>query len=77
MRKIYVVSYDDDMEIAFENLADAQEYILYESYLEAMRYLHTASESAIKRKFEMWEKPYLCLMLFKSHHFFIDELAVY
>lgn len=77
MKKIYIVSCADDMEMAFENLADAQEYILHESYLEAMRYLHTATESAIKRKLEMWENPYLCLMLFKSHHFFIDELMLY
>lgn len=36
MKKIYVVSYEDDMEMAFENLADAEEYIFHESYLEAM-----------------------------------------
>lgn len=77
MRKIYIVSHAGDMEMAFESLADAQEYILHESYLEAMGWLHTATESAIKRKFEMWENPYLCLILLKSHHFFIDELVLY
>lgn len=77
MRKIYVVSYEGDMEMTFENLADAQEYILHESYLEAMGWLHSATESAIKRRLEMWENPYLCLMLFKSHHFSIDELPIY
>jgi hypothetical protein len=77
MRKIYVVSYEGDMEIAFESLADAEEYIFYESYLEAMRFLHTASESTIRRRLKMWEQPHLCLMLIKSHHFFIDELVLY
>ena len=78
MKKIYVVSYAGDMEMAFESLADAEEYILHESYLEAMRYLHsTAEESTIIRRFKMWENPYLCLMLFKSHHFSIDELPIY
>ena len=77
MRKIYVVSYAGDMEMAFESPADAQEYILHESYLEAMSWLHSATASAIKRRLEMWENPYLCLMLFKSHHFSIDELPIY
>lgn len=77
MRKIYIVSYEGDMEIAFENLADAQEYILYESYLEAIGWLHNSTESAIKRRLEMWENPYLCLMLLESRHFFIDEVVVY
>ena len=77
MRKIYVVSYEDDMEMAFENLADAQEYILHESYLEAMGWLHNSTESAIKHRLEMWENPYLCLMLLESRHFFIDEVVVY
>lgn len=77
MKKIYVVSYEDDMEMAFESLADAQEYILHESYLEAIRWLHTATESDIKRRFRMWESPYLYLMFYKSHHFSIDELPIY
>lgn len=77
MKKIYVVSYEDDIEMAFENLADAQEYILHESYLKAMGWLHNSTESAIKRRLEMWENPYLCLMLLESRHFFIDEVAVY
>ena len=77
MRKIYVVSYAGDMEMAFESLADAQEYILHESYLEAMGWLHNSTESAIKRRLEMWENPYLCLMLLESRHFFIDEVVVY
>lgn len=77
MRKIYVVSYAGDMEMAFESLADAQEYILHESYLEAMSWFHSATASAIKRRLEMWENPYLCLMLLESRHFFIDEVVVY
>ena len=77
MRKIYVVSYEGVMEMAFENLADAQEYILHESYLEAMGWLHNSTESAIKRRLEMWENPYLCLMLLESRHFSIDELPIY
>ena len=76
MKKIYVVSFEGDMEIAFESLADAEEYILHESYLEAMRCLHTATASTVKRKLKMWENPHLCLMLLKSHHFFIDELVL-
>lgn len=77
MKKIYIVSFEGDMEMAFESLADAEEYILYESYLEAMRWLHRATESTIKRRLEMWEQPHLCLMLIESHHFSIDELTVY
>ena len=77
MKKIYIVSYEGDMEMAFESLADAQEYILHESYLEAMGWLHNSTESAIKRRLEMWENPYLCLMLLESRHFFIDEVVVY
>lgn len=39
--KIYVVRYGDESSMAFKNMADAEEYVLHEAYLDALyAYIH-------------------------------------
>ena len=78
MKTAYVVSYESVPEAVFMNRADAEEYVLNESYIEALFSFHRNKEDHFsEEKYEFYKNKRLPLMLNKSEHFYIEEVDFY
>lgn len=78
MRTAYVVSYESVPEAVFVNRADAEEYVLNESYIEALYSFHRNKEDRLSEvKYEFYKNKRLPLMLSESDHFYIEEVDFY
>lgn len=78
MRTVYVVSYENIPEAVFTNRADAEEYILNESYIGALYWFHINKEDYFAEEiYEVYKNKRLSLMLNESKHFYLEEVDFY
>lgn len=78
MRIAYIVSYESVPEAVFMNRADAEEYVLNESYIEALYWFHRDKKNYFaEEKYEFYKNKRLPLMLNESEHFYIEEVDFY
>lgn len=77
--KVYVVLDTDDYNIIdiFHSLADAEEFIMLESYYSAMEEINFYNEDWTEiLGYETTKNPYIALMLSNSNYFTIEEWEV-
>jgi hypothetical protein len=78
MRIAYVVSYESVPEAVFMNRADAEEYILNESYIGALYWFHRDKKNYFaEEKYEFYKNKRLSLMLNEGEYFYLEEVDFY
>ena len=78
MKKVYIVSCEDMPEAVFPTRADAEEYVLHESYYEALNFLNYATDEERYWRFRhLYSNSYVALMIRKSEIFYIEEVDFY